>query len=290
MNDQSPTPTPTPTQAAPTLYLGESCKLLTAMPDLQADLVYIDGPFLTGDNFKTSTGELAFTDRFRCKSDYYRSVLKVLLSSYEHLKPGGNLVLHVDQKTEHHWRQLLDAALGEHNFTSSIVWHYRRWPSNNPNFQKMHDTLLRYSKPGAPPIFNKLYQAPTEATQKGTKGKRMEAYTDPTTGKRRNRITDEDSLGPVLNDVWVLPIVAPGSKERKRASGYPTVKPEALMERLVLSLSTDGGLVIDPMCGSGSMLVAATKHNRRSLGIDASEVAIAATETRLNITGKDHHQ
>jgi DNA modification methylase len=146
----------------------------------------------------------------------------------------------------------------------------------------MHDTILIYSKPGAPRIFSTLYQEPTAATTKSTKGKKMKAIFSPD-GKRTNTITDEASPGPPLNDVWNLPILAPGCKERKATNNYPTQKPTALLERLILSLSNEGGLVVDAFAGSGTSGAAAFKHGRKAILIDQGTPAIETMESRLGI-------
>lgn len=68
------------------------------------------------------------------------------------------------------------------------------------------------------------------------------------------------------------------SREKR---GYPTQKPEALLKRIVRASSEEGDLVLDPFCGSGTALVAAERLGRRWIGIDASEPAIALARQRL---------
>ena len=65
-------------------------------------------------------------------------------------------------------------------------------------------------------------------------------------------------------------------------TGYPTQKPIALIEKFVLVSTNEGDTVLDPFCGSGTTLVAATKHNRNVIGIDISPDAIDLTKQRLN--------
>jgi site-specific DNA-methyltransferase (adenine-specific) len=76
--------------------------------------------------------------------------------------------------------------------------------------------------------------------------------------------------------------VAPVAKER---TGYPTQKPEALLERLILALTDEGDLVLDPFAGSGTTLVTAARLGRPCLGIDQSAQAIAVASERLSSIG-----
>ena len=64
-------------------------------------------------------------------------------------------------------------------------------------------------------------------------------------------------------------------------TGYPTQKPEALLERIVRAASHTGSAVLDPMCGSGTTLAVAVRLGRRALGIDQSPVACQIARARL---------
>ena len=85
-----------------------------------------------------------------------------------------------------------------------------------------------------------------------------------------------------MGDVWEIGVLAPVARER---TGYPSQKPEALLERLVLALSDPGDLVLDPYAGSGTTLAVAAKLGRRFLGLDQSDVAIETTLRRLEEIG-----
>ena len=71
----------------------------------------------------------------------------------------------------------------------------------------------------------------------------------------------------------------------KETTGYPTQKPEKLLDRIVRASSNPEGLVLDPMCGSGTTLAAAAKLGRRFLGIDRSELAHGVARERLSRLG-----
>ena len=93
-----------------------------------------------------------------------------LLEMHRLLKPTWSLYLHCDPTASHYLKMLLDAVFGKENFRNEIVWSYRRWPSKQPNFQRMHDTILRCSA-GDSPQWNQLFEPPSESFLKRFKGK-----------------------------------------------------------------------------------------------------------------------
>ena len=235
-----------------------------------AQLCYIDPPFLSRKDYSTRGGELAFSDKWKSESAYLDFLVPRVFDAWDHT--SGSLVLHVDSRMAAAVECAL-AALG--NCASRIIWRYRRWPSKTRNFQRVHDVLLRWARPDAP--WNQLYEPLAASTVRKFGTTKQDAqFRD---GKRAvSRRTTEESLGTPMGDVWDIPIIAPRAAER---TGYPTQKPRALLDRLVLSCTNSGGLVLDPMMGSGSMLEAALENDRNAIGIDQSPVAIRYAEKRL---------
>jgi len=89
----------------------------------------------------------------------------------------------------------------------------------------------------------------------------------------------DEMPGVPLQDLWtdVKPI---GAQARER-SGYPTQKPEALLERIVKASSNESDLVLDPFCGCGTTITVAERLKRRWIGIDITHLAIAIVKHRL---------
>ena len=85
-----------------------------------------------------------------------------------------------------------------------------------------------------------------------------------------------------LQDIWsdVPPINAKAAERL----GYPTQKPEALLERIIAASSDEGDTVLDPFCGCGTTIAAAQKLNRRWIGIDITNLAITLIRSRLTDT------
>jgi len=87
--------------------------------------------------------------------------------------------------------------------------------------------------------------------------------------------------GKPYDDVWEIPALSPTTKERL---GYPTQKPEALLERIIKASSNEGDVVFDPFCGCATTLVAAERLNRKWIGIDVTYLAIMLVKQRLQDT------
>jgi DNA modification methylase len=279
-----------------TLILGDNLAALRALASRVASgvtLAYLDPPFLTGRLHErvtrvrdSDTGKVhrtrtaAFDDRWDGLDHYLTALAPRLMAVRELLAPHGSLVLHVDSKTSHYAKVLCDEIFGQRAFASEIVWRYRRWPSKTPNFQRLHDVLLRYVKdPDVRPRFRQLYEplAPSTVATWGRKRQRAVVGDD---GRRtRSSTTDEATPGAPLGDVWDIGIVAPVARER---TGYPTQKPELLIERLVESLTDPGELVLDPYVGSGTTPAVCARTGRRAIGIDSNPEAIEITRRRLD--------
>lgn len=246
-------------------------------------LAYVDPPFNTGREFRMGD-EVAFDDRWPSLQAYVAAVSEIARDAWALLRPGGSVVVHLDPKTSHYVKVALDGAFGRENFASEIVWRYRRWPSKQRNFQRVHDVLLRYVQPDAKPRWVQLYEPLSASTLKHWGGKKQVAVFDKERGKsvkanrKKSSTQNEPSPGCPMGDVWEFPILAQAAKER---TGYPTQKPESVLERLISATTEPGDWVLDPTCGSGTTLAVAARLGRHAVGIDSSPVAIRVASERL---------
>lgn len=273
-------------------------RALSAAEPESVTLAYLDPPFLTGRVHeardrpesaakpgprKARATRAAFDDRWESRGAYLEALGQRLVAVRDLLAPHGSVVVHVDPKTSHYVKVLCDEIFGDEAFASEIIWRYRRWPSKTPNFQRVHDVLLRYRKdPSTAPRFNAPYEplAPSTLATWGTTKQR--AVFEEGGRRARSSRTDEITPGVPMGDVWEIGVLAPVSKER---TGYPTQKPEALLERLVAALSDPGDVVLDPYAGSGTTLSVAARLDRSFVGLDQSEVAREITFARLRTQG-----
>jgi DNA modification methylase len=256
-------------------------------------LIYCDPPFAVGKDFTfpaPGTGEaregrrgrsldalqcLAYRDQWSGGLAAFLSMLAPRLALMrELLAPDGSLYLHCDWRTAPYLRVLLDELFGPERFLGDIVWHYTGGGRATRWFSRKHDRILHYAA-GKDWQFNpdavRVPYAPTSGYAKGgitsAAGKHYAPHPD----------------GTPVDDVWDIPMINPLSAER---NGYPTQKPEALMERIILASSKPGDVVADFFCGSGAALVCAERLGRRWIGADSSPPAIQAARKRLLEPGR----
>jgi site-specific DNA-methyltransferase (adenine-specific) len=271
---------------------------LDAMRALQRErgpcvaLAYMDPPFFTGREHAKVTrsrhatsGQIqrtstpAFDDRWPSLAHYLLSLKERIAIVRELLIAEGCLVLHVDTRTSHYVKVICDEVFGANCFASELIWRYRRWPSKTKNFQRTHDVLLRYVRDAeTAPRFNQLYEPLAPSTQRTWGSGKQRAVVGKDGRRTRSQATEEPTPGAPLGDVWEIGIVAPVSKER---TGYPTQKPEGLLERLISALSEPGDLVLDPCAGSGTTLAVCHRLGRRFIGIDRGAEAHRVIKRRL---------
>lgn len=215
------------------------------------DMVYVDPPFNSGRTHSAGAG--AFDDRFEGLDGYLAWLGERLSATVPLMRERGNLLVHVDWRTSHRVRVLMDELLGEDRFVNHLVWTYGLGGSSPRRFARKHDDILYYCiDPGAywfePPM--------VPATSRRMAG-------------RMKKATDVLDI-PALNNM---------SGERV---GWPTQKPLVLLEMLIGACCPGDGVVLDPCCGSGTTVVAAERLGRRGIGVDIAEEAIEIAAGRLS--------
>lgn len=240
------------------IWLGDALDVIKNFKSGSFDLIYIDPPFNTG---KTQCSprdpRLRYTDQFE---EYQDWLMEHIREAHRLLTPTGSFFLHLDYREVHYMKVLCDTRFGRDHFKNEIIWAYdyggrpkNRWPAK-------HDTILWYVNDKDNYTFNYdsidriPYMAPNlVGAEKAARGK------TPT-------------------DVWWQTIVPTNSKER---TGYPTQKPEKLLERIILTHSNPGDNVLDFFAGSGTTGVVAAKHGRHVTLVDKNEGALQTMERRI---------
>jgi len=212
------------------------------------------------------------------------------------LKPTGSIYLHCDQTASAHLRLLMDAVFGQKNFRNEIIWCYDKWISLSGDFRRNHDVIFRYSKTKND-IFNIIREIDEKRQKTLDRGyttnllhngeRQLIVYKGSEHKENIKRLIEKKKFARVLyrepegnplKDWWVINIIHPKARERL---GYPTQKPEALLERIMKASSNKGDIVLDPFCGCGTTIAAAQKLNRRWIGIDITHLAVALIRHRL---------
>ena len=265
-------------------------------------MIYLDPPFdsdtdykmhvsLHGENHHTLE-QTQFTDIWS-KEAYLQFIYERLILCRELLKEDGTIYVHCDPKRNYLIRSLMDEVFGEEQFINEIIWHYEKWTAKSSvGFQRNHDTILVYGKTDHPK-FHVLKQVTENLKTKYKKGyligggygpKGLVVYdSEKPIVKRmiasgKYKVHYAQMEGKPLSDVWDIPFINPMARER---TGYPTQKPEALLERILKSSTDKGDIILDAFMGCGTALAVAQKEGRHFIGIDSNPRAVQMTANRL---------
>lgn len=268
------------------VILGENLSVMAALlPEYESriNLIYADPPFFTNRKFSARVGrgedsrkpekwKLAegYHDAWLDLDSYLQFLYERLELMYRLLSPNGTLYLHLDWHADAYARLILDEIFGSNGvFINEIIWAYHGPSPIKTAFNRKHDTILSYAK-SKDYTFNvddvrEPYNPNTVATFKSSSKAGF--------GKIPNL-----ERGKVPEDWWYFPVVARLHNER---TGYPTQKPEALLERIILASSNKGDLVADFFCGSGTTALVATKNGRKFITTDETIRAVNTARSRL---------
>lgn len=265
------------------LYCGDNLEILAAMEAESIDLIYIDPPFFSNRNYEIIWGDEAeirsFEDRWEGGINVYVDWMRERVRELHRvLKPTGSMYLHCDWHAGHYLKVMMDEVFGCNNFRNEIVWCYRGAGYPKKDFGKRHDTIFRYSKTDDY-VFN--LDAVREPYAKATI-ERFKHYIGNVRKGQDFGLQELHPLGKQPDDWWQIQPIAPSAKERL---GYPTQKPEALLEKIIKASSNKGDIVLDAFCGCGTAMAVAQQLGRRWIGIDISPSAIALIKNRLNKIG-----
>ena len=252
---------------------GDNLELMARLPDACCDLIYVDPPFCTGKEQTQGDGRHKFAD---CWSGGLKAYLDFLQPRLERmhrlLKPTGSLYVHFDWRAVHYVKVRLDEIFGADHFLNEIVWSYRTGGLSKRWFARKHDTILLYARQAGKHKF-KVQRAGAFRTD----GMNYDEQGRPYKQTRAGRLYFHPD-GPALTDVWEIPFLSTVSLER---TGYPTQKPEALLERIIQASSEPGDLVADFFCGSGTTPAVARRLGRRWLACDISAEAVRLAQSRV---------
>lgn len=269
------------------IYREDNLERLRQFPSESVDLIYLDPPFFSNKLYEVIWGDEAevrsFEDRWKGGVHLYADWMRKRVAEMRRvLKPTGSIYLHCDWHASHYLKVMLDGVFDPNCFRNEIIWSYRRWPSPSKHFQRMHDTIFFYAKSkDGPGTFNVQFEPNSESYTKRFKGKTQ--VLDPEGGTRKLTL-DAKSKGLPMRDVWELSIIAGSSKERL---GYPTQKPEKLLQRIIEVSSNPGDVVLDPFCGCGTTIAVAQQMQRQWIGIDISLTAAEIMKARVEKVGAE---
>lgn len=264
---------------------GDCLTELAKLDSFSADLIYLDPPFFTNKQHTATTRDrsqkFSFGDFWNGLEEYATFMEERLEQMHRILKNTGSIFVHCDTNANFLLRALLNEIFGEEQSRSEIVWAYRRWSNSAKGLMPAHQTILFYSKT-ANYKFNRIYGDYSETTNIDQilqlRSRDEHGVSKYATDSNGNIVFGGEKKGVPLSDVWEIPFLNPKAKER---TGYPTQKPILLLERIIEIASDPNDVVIDPFCGSGTTLVAASILSRQYFGIDISSEAVELSRKRL---------
>jgi len=300
------------------LYFGDNLDILRdKIPDNFVDLIYLDPPFKSGRTyniiFQPEAGEIkganaeikTFEDTWKwgieaeknyeglingtitkekprqklidlmkamrsylgeCSMMAYLSMIAPrLLEMKRVLKDTGTIYLHCDPTASHYLKLIMDAVFEVKNFLNEIVWGYRTGGVSKKWWARKHDILFLYSKSSQyyfSPIKERIYY--------------KKPFFSPKVDEQGRYYADV-----YMRDVWDNKEVRPVINVSKERIGYPTQKPEKLLERIIKASSNRSDVVLDPFCGCGTTVAVAERLKRKWIGIDITYLAIDVISKRL---------
>jgi site-specific DNA-methyltransferase (adenine-specific) len=283
-------------EARGVLLEGDCLELVPGLcrrPADRFDLIYVDPPFNAGgsrgarvERGARASGDTAYRDAWGGIDAFLEMLEPRLAVMRDALGERGSLWLHLDHRTVHDAKVLCDRVFGRGAFFGEIVW----VPGNGARRKRgpsvTHQTILVYTKARDPiwnaddPALREPYAETSLSMHFGNldeSGRRFrERLID---GKRYRYYADR---GRRLGSVWTdCPAMRANTPLTSETTGYPTQKPESLLERIVRAASLPESRVLDPMCGSGTTLAVAARLGRRWAGVDQSPLATKIARQRL---------
>jgi len=289
------------------IYFGDNLHVMRSLKSNSIDLIYIDPPFFSGRNYNQIWGDdnevRAFYDIWEDGLPSYLVWLNARLWEMKRLlKDTGSIYVHCDWHASHYIKCEMDKIFGYENFVNEIIWCRQsssakkasNSETNAKTFVRAHDILLLYSKE----IHNHIGIIKNHYTSIPYSERVLKSQVKDEEGnvfynrgggsiggkKLQAKVKVNIEEGMLARSYWDdIPILRHNSPDW---IGYPTQKPEKLLERIIAASSKEGDIVSDFFMGGGTTLAVAQKLNRRFIGCDISRVAASVTIDRIIDAGE----
>ena len=280
-------------------------------------LIYIDPPFDVGADFSMNVEigdgtyekrpnvleHIAYRDTWGLGDDSFLAMLYERLNLMRDLlSDDGCIYIHCDWRLNSKVRLLLDDIFGADNFLNEIIWAYRGMSISTSHFTRKHDNIFLYKKNNNHTFnWEEITEPFTETTIKKYKhqdkdGRKFRLHGRNIKGSPIHNHTDidiswlekepelcrvdylDEKKGVKPRDWIVMDYNNIWSSERM---GYPTQKPEALIEKFIKASSNEGDLVADFFCGSGTTAAVSERLNRKWICSDLGKFSIHTSRKRM---------
>lgn len=227
---------------------GDAVEELKKIPTNSIRLIITDPPYNLNKDYGKSKDNLEFEEYLKFSRKWLKEANRVL-------SKDGSIYVFMGMRYISYIYSILEQELGM-TFNSWITWFYTQGIGKTKGFSPRHDDILYFTKSPKNFIFN------------------LDEIRVPQ--KYYRSVNNMRGANP--GNVWEFSHVHYCNKNRKL---HPTQKPEALYERMILSSSNEGDIVLDPFLGSGTLLRVAQQTNRRATGFDSNPEYIVMCEERL---------
>jgi len=264
------------------------------------DLIYVDPPYNAGgtrgarkEKGDRSEGVAAYRDAWGGLDGFLDMFRPRLEQMHAALSERGTLWIHLDYRATHDVKIQADEVFGRSGFAGEVIWVPGNGGRKRTGLSVTHQTILIYARqknfiyniddPGLrePYAETSLKMHFQNVDDKGRH------YRERTINKKTYRYYADEGrrLGSVWNDCPGMRANTPLNKE---ATGYPTQKPEKLLERIIRASTDKESVVLDPMCGSGTTLAVAKRMGLKYAGCDESPVSLETVTRRLSAIKSCH--
>jgi adenine-specific DNA-methyltransferase len=246
------------------LYEGDTLDLLASMPDGCARLIITSPPYNMGKSCEKKRSSL---------QDYLCGQGRVIRECFRSLAEDGSICWHVGNYVENGEIIPLDIILyplfAEHglHLRNRVVWQFGHGLHSSKRFSGRYEVIVWFTKTD-----RYVFNLDSVRVPQKYPGKRYFK------GPRRGELSG-NPLGKNPGDVWEIPNVKANHVEKTM---HPCQFPVELVERLVLALTNERDLVLDPYyVGVGSSVIAAVMHNRRAAGAEIVPEYVRIARERL---------
>ncbi len=265
--------------AADRLVCADALAVLEGARDGELDAIYVDPPFGTG-TARVGRGH-AYRDRADDPDAFVAWLAPYLEHSRRVLAAHGSIFVHLDYRAVHYVKVALDRVFGRDRFVNEIVWCYAVGGKSRRGFGRKHDTILWYARGDQWAFYPEAVRVP----RRGGSHMRVRSGIQEKTDRKTGRVYRYPVAAGKVPEDWWSDIETLNHSDRER-TGWPSQKPERLVERVLAAVTRPGDRIADWFSGSGTTAAVAQRTQRRFVAVDREPAAIAVAAKRLLAQGK----
>jgi DNA modification methylase len=252
----------------------DALEVAAATPDGSLDAIYVDPPFGTGIVQRGRAA--AYADRADDPEAFVAWLLPILQHAHRALAPTGSLFVHLDYRAVHYVKVALDRVFGRERFVNELVWCYAVGGKSRRGFGRKHDTILWYARSES----WAFYPDAVRIARRGGSHMRLVGGVQEKTDRKTGRVYRYPVKAGKVPEDWWTDIETLNHSDRER-TGYPSQKPERLIERILTAVTRPGDRIADWFVGSGTTAAVAQRLGRRFTVADRERAAIETCVQRL---------